>query len=173
LYVVRLFPFISLRYWGPGYFGTGISKGSQFRYQDSSARAPEDPCTSACIFVGCAMVTTDEGLTTPFAPCLAIPVPAARIAEAPGARSSVGRAPPSHGGGQGFESPRVHSFFSLDLQVKRRKQKRVPCKHRDPLLQPYCNPLTQHVFEGAGGTVLHVGEHVRVGIKSYGDRSVS
>ena len=25
------------------------------------------------------------------------------------ARSSAGRAPPSHGGGQGFESPRVHS----------------------------------------------------------------
>ncbi len=27
------------------------------------------------------------------------------------ARSSVGRAPPSHGGGQGFKSPRVHSVF--------------------------------------------------------------
>jgi len=32
LYVVRLFSFISLRYWVPGYFGTGISKGNQFRY---------------------------------------------------------------------------------------------------------------------------------------------
>ena len=54
-------------------------------------------------------VTTDESGATPFAPCLAIRGLAARIAEAPGARSSVGRAPPSHGGGQGFESPRVHS----------------------------------------------------------------
>src|SRR5215207_5426996 len=111
LYVVRLFSFISLRYWVPGYFGTGISKGSQFRYWDSGAKAPEDPCTSAYTFVGCGTVTADEGVTTPSAPSLAIRGPAARIAEAPGARSSVGRAPPSHGGGQGFESPRVHSLF--------------------------------------------------------------
>src|SRR3712207_354446 len=108
LYVVRPFSFISLRYWGPGYFGTGISTGSQFRYWDSGASAPEDPCISAHNIVGCAMVTTDEGVATTFAPYLAIRGPAARIAEAPGARSSVGRAPPSHGGGQGFESPRVH-----------------------------------------------------------------
>src|SRR5215213_7466071 len=46
LYVVRLFSFISLRYSVPGYFSTGISKGSQFRYWDSGADAPEDPCTS-------------------------------------------------------------------------------------------------------------------------------
>jgi hypothetical protein len=50
LYVVRLFPFISLRYWVPGYFGTGISKGSQFRYRDSGARAQK------------------IGVATPFAP---------------------------------------------------------------------------------------------------------
>jgi hypothetical protein len=68
-------------------------------------------CTSAHIIVGCGMVTTDEGVATTFAPCLAIRNLAARIAEVPGARSSVGRAPPSHGGGQGFESPRVHSIF--------------------------------------------------------------
>ena len=43
-----------------------------------------------------------------FAPCLAIRAPTARIAGVLWARSSVGRAPPSHGGGQGFESPRVH-----------------------------------------------------------------
>src|SRR5829696_2425796 len=108
LYVVRLFSFISLRYWVPGYFGTGISKGSQFRYWDSGAKAPEDPCTSAYTFVGCGTVTADEGVTTPSAPSLAIRGPAARIAEAPGARSSVGRAPPSHGGGHEFESRRVH-----------------------------------------------------------------
>src|SRR5215212_168665 len=112
LYVVRLFSFISLRYWVPGYFGTGISKGSQFRYWDSGAKAPADPCTSAYTFVGCGTVTADEGVTTPSAPSLAIRGPAARIAEAPGARSSVGRAPPSHGGGQGFESPRVHPIVA-------------------------------------------------------------
>jgi hypothetical protein len=106
--VVRLFSFISLRYWVPGYFGTRISKGNQFRYWDSGAKAPEDHCRSAHIIVGCGMVTTDEGVATPFAPCLAIRAPAARIAEASRARSSVGRAPPSHGGGHEFESRRVH-----------------------------------------------------------------
>jgi hypothetical protein len=111
LYVVRLFSFTSLRYSLPGYFGTGIRKGSQFRYWDSDAKTPEEHCTSAHIIVGCGTVTTDERLATPFALYLAIRGPAARIAEAPGARSSVGRAPPSHGGGQGFESPRVHSIF--------------------------------------------------------------
>jgi hypothetical protein len=60
------------------------------------------------IIDGCGMVTTDESVATTFALYLAIRGLAARIAEAPGARSSVGRAPPSHGGGQGFESPRVH-----------------------------------------------------------------
>jgi hypothetical protein len=109
LYVVRLFSFISLRYWVPGYFGTRISKGNQFRYWASGAKAPEDHCRSAHIIVGCGMVTTDEGVATPFAPCLAIQAPAARIAEASRARSSVGRAPPSHGGGHEFESRRVHS----------------------------------------------------------------
>src|SRR5829696_2168972 len=58
-------------------------------------------------------VTTDESRAMHFAPCLAIRGPAARIAEASGARSSVGRAPPSHGGGQGFKSPRVHSLEPL------------------------------------------------------------
>src|ERR687895_1974785 len=111
LYVVRLFSFISLRYWVPGYFGTGISKGSQFRYQDSDAKAPEDPRRSAYTIVGCGSAAAEEGVATPFAPCLAIRGPAARIAEAPGARSSVGRAPPSHGGGHEFESRRVHSLF--------------------------------------------------------------
>jgi hypothetical protein len=41
--------------------------------------------------------------------CLAIRASTARIVGALWARSSVGRAPPSHGGGQGFKSPRVHS----------------------------------------------------------------
>src|SRR3712207_5844769 len=39
----------------------------------------------------------------------AIRASTARISEISRARSSVGRAPPSHGGGQGFKSPRVHS----------------------------------------------------------------
>ena len=93
----------------PGYFGSRISKGNQFRYENSGAKAPEDLCRSAYIIVDCGTGTADEGVAAPFAPCLAIRVPAARIAEASRARSSVGRAPPSHGGGQGFESPRVHS----------------------------------------------------------------
>ena len=38
-------------------------------------------------------------------------VQAARIAEVFRARSSVGRAPPSHGGGHEFESRRVHPLF--------------------------------------------------------------
>src|ERR687897_3407912 len=71
-------------------------------------------------------VATDECDAMPFAPCLAIPVLTARIAEAPGARSSVGRAPPSHGGGQGFESPRVHFLFPsicrLNAMIKRRRR---------------------------------------------------
>jgi hypothetical protein len=52
---------------------------------------------------------TDESGAMTFAPCLAIQVPAATIAEPSRARSSVGRAPPSHGGGHEFESRRVHS----------------------------------------------------------------
>ena len=72
------------------------------------------------------MVTADEGVATTFAPCLAIRGPPARIAEAPGARSSVGRAPPSHGGGQGFESPRVHFLFvaicRLNAMIERRRR---------------------------------------------------
>jgi hypothetical protein len=39
------------------------------------------------------------------------------------ARSSVGRAPPSHGGGHEFESRRVHSLFLTILQVKRNQGK--------------------------------------------------
>src|SRR5918997_3430452 len=39
---------------------------------------------------------------------LAIRASTVRIAEVFWARSSAGRAPPSHGGGQGFKSPRVH-----------------------------------------------------------------
>ena len=135
LYVVRLFSFISLRYWVPGYFGTGISKGSQFRYWDSGAKAPEDPCTSAYTLVVCSTVPADEGVITPSAPSLAIRGPAARIAEAPGARSSVGRAPPSHGGGHEFESRRVHSRFPLNKR-RIRLQSRSPNDSWSSLHQP-------------------------------------
>jgi hypothetical protein len=55
---------------------------------------------------------------TPPLHCLAIRDPAARIAEASRARSSVGRAPPSHGGGHEFESRRVHSRKSCKWQTK-------------------------------------------------------
>src|SRR5215211_7437403 len=43
-------------------------------------------------------------------------VQAATIARVFRARSSVGRAPPSHGGGQGFESPRVHLLSRLPMR---------------------------------------------------------
>ena len=73
-----------------------------------------------------------EGAATLLAPCLAILAPAARIAWASRARSSVGRAPPSHGGGQGFESPRVHILFvaicRLNAMIKR------GCRHALGLL---------------------------------------
>jgi hypothetical protein len=65
---------------------------------------------------------TDESGAMTFAPCLAIQVPAATIAEPSRARSSVGRAPPSHGGGQGFKSPRVHSLFPCKCRKNLRRE---------------------------------------------------
>ena len=41
------------------------------------------------------------------------------------------------------------------------------------VLQPYCNPLPQHIFEGTGRAVLHGGEDVGVGVKGDGYRGVS
>src|SRR5918997_2410652 len=62
-------------------------------------------------------LATAEGAATLLAPCLAILAPAARIAWASRARSSVGRAPPSHGGGHEFESRRVHSENPLRTRI--------------------------------------------------------
>src|SRR5918994_2086308 len=50
-------------------------------------------------------------------------------------RSSVGRAPPLHGGGQGFESPRLHSKKVVDLQTKYAKCGAKLEKSRLPLYQ--------------------------------------
>ena len=61
---------------------------------------------------------------TSFAPCLAIRTPAATIAEALWARSSVGRAPPSHGGGHEFESRRVHSIFPWICRLNEKSERR-------------------------------------------------
>jgi hypothetical protein len=119
LYVVRLFSFTSLRYWVPGYFGTGISKGNQFRYQDSDAKAPEDPCRSAYTIVGCGTVAADEDVATPFAPYLAIRGPAARIAEAPGPVAQSGERRPRMAEVRG-SSPLGSTLRTLCLCGKRR-----------------------------------------------------
>jgi hypothetical protein len=50
--------------------------------------------------------------------------PAARISDASWARSSVGRAPPSHGGGHEFESRRVHSQKLLSIGQTRYRHQR-------------------------------------------------
>jgi hypothetical protein len=75
-----------------------------------------------------------------FASCLAIQDAAARIAEASRARSSVGRAPPSHGGGQGFESPRVHFLFvaicRLNVMIKRRRRHALGLLCSNPAERP-------------------------------------
>ena len=52
--------------------------------------------------------------------------------------------PPLHGGGQGFESPRLHSKC-IDLQVKREGWVEAPDKLRGLVLQP----ILQRVFRGA------------------------
>jgi hypothetical protein len=44
---------------------------------------------------------------------------------------------------------------------------------RGRLLQPYCNASAEGFFEGAGGAVLHVGEHVGVGVEGDGDVGVT
>jgi hypothetical protein len=36
-------------------------------------------------------------------------------------------------------------------------------------LQPYCNASAESLFEGAGGTVLHIGKHMRVGVEGDSD----
>jgi hypothetical protein len=41
-------------------------------------------------------------------------------------------------------------------------------ERRGRLLQPYCNPSTEGFFEGACRAVLHVGEHVGVGVQGDG-----
>jgi hypothetical protein len=52
--------------------------------------------------------------------------------------------------------------------------KEVPrCSRRGYLLQPYCNASAEGFFEGAGGAVLHVGEHMRVGIEGDSDVGVT
>jgi hypothetical protein len=85
--------------------------------------------------VGCGMVSADADVATPSVLYLANRALAARIAEPSRARSSVGRAPPSHGGGHEFESRRVHSFF-VDLQVKREGHRQTMRMSWDDLLQP-------------------------------------
>ena len=40
------------------------------------------------------------------------------------------------------------------------------------LLQPYCNPLTKCILHSFGSLVLHVKQHVAVGIQGYGDAGV-
>src|SRR5215211_1300938 len=52
-------------------------------------------------------------------------VQAARIAEVFRARSSVGRAPPSHGGGHEFESRRVHFLFRRVCRINVKTSKRA------------------------------------------------
>jgi len=32
----------------------------------------------------------------------------------------------------------------------------------------YCNPLLEGILEGFGGALLHIQEHVRVGVERYG-----
>src|ERR671920_1091864 len=91
-------------------------------------RQPQDPPPSSLEYptLTRSALAMAEGAATLLAPCLAILAPAARIAWASRARSSVGRAPPSHGGGQGFESPRVHILFvaicRLNAMIKRRRR---------------------------------------------------
>src|SRR5215218_7508211 len=98
-------------------------------------------------------VTTDRSRAMPFAPCLAIRGPAARIAEASGARSSVGRAPPSHGGGQGFESPRVHSSSPL-------RQAHNPVHRQGPEWSP--SPYYTNRYTNADLTSLCLIAHARI-----------
>jgi hypothetical protein len=106
-----------------------------FQDTDSSARTrlPMTPGTAPGVSLQVHIqdlrlrqAATDESGAMTFAPCLAIQVPAATIAEPSRARSSVGRAPPSHGGGQGFEPPRVHFLFvaicRLNAMIKRRRR---------------------------------------------------
>src|ERR671917_475497 len=78
-------------------------------------RQPHDPPPSSLGYptLTRSALAMAEGAATLLAPCLAILAPAARIAWASRARSSVGRAPPSHGGGHEFESRRVHSEIPL------------------------------------------------------------
>src|SRR5918998_3666396 len=52
------------------------------------------------------------------------------------------------------------------ISVREGKPRR---SRRGRLLQPYCNPSTEGFLEGAGRAVLHVGEHVGVGIQGDGD----
>jgi hypothetical protein len=95
-----------LRYW---YFSVYRFRCQGNRLPMTTTTAPEVCLQVHLQHLQVRQVATDESGAMPFAPCLAIRVPAATIAEPSRARSSVGRAPPSHGGGQGFESPRVHS----------------------------------------------------------------
>src|SRR5215210_8697452 len=65
--------------------------------------------------------------------------------------------------------PAQHKFPAKAAKTQLAKE--VPrCSRRGCLLQPYCNASAEGFFEGAGGAVLHVGEHVRVGVE--GDSNV-
>ncbi len=56
-------------------------------------------------------------------------------------RSSVGRAPPLHGGGQGFESPRLHLKSSIIFPGNRKQDKRDGVQELPILWQE--TPLTE------------------------------
>ena len=65
-------------------------------------------------------------------------------------------------------------YFCISCKVtKIRFRKEKPRRSRRGfLLQPYCNASAEGFFEGAGGAVLHVGEHVRVGVEGDSDIGV-
>ena len=65
---------------------------------------------------------------------------AGRTLKPPRGRSSVGRAPPLHGGGRGFESPRLHSEKLLFC----RENEKYDRKSRRNRWAIYCNRTATH-----------------------------
>jgi hypothetical protein len=65
------------------------------------------------------------------------------------------------------------SKFPAKVAKIRLAKEKPRCSRRGCLLQPYCNASAEGFFKGAGGAVLHVGEHVRVGVERNGYRSVT
>ena len=55
--------------------------------------------------------------------------------------------------------PAQHRFPAKAAKTQLAKQQ-PRCSRRGCLLQPYCNASAEGFFEGAGGAVLHVGEHI-------------